>query len=74
LITLGILTSCKRKRELYLACKDNSSPDLKNYYKKYCNILSAAVKKKLTYVVRIDKSLNKNKAIWNVVKLETKKR
>jgi hypothetical protein len=30
-------------------------------------------KKKLTYAVKIDKSLNKNKAIWDVVKLQTNK-
>jgi hypothetical protein len=58
-----------------LTCRDNSNPALKNYYKNYCNILSAVVKKskKLTYAIKIDKSLNKNKAIWDVVKLETKK-
>jgi hypothetical protein len=74
-ITLGILTSCKRKRELYLACRDNNNPALTKYYKKYCNILSVVIKKakKLTYADKIDKSVNKNKAIWDVVKLETNK-
>jgi hypothetical protein len=68
---LGILTSCK----LYLACRDNNNPALNKYYKKYCNILSAVIKKakKLTYADKIDKSLNKNKAIWDVVKLESNK-
>jgi hypothetical protein len=72
---LGILTSCKWKRELYIACRDNNNPALNKYYKKYCNILSAVVKKakKLTYADKRDKSLNKNKTIWDVVKLETNK-
>jgi hypothetical protein len=48
---------------------------MKKYYKKYCNILFAVVKKakKLAYAVKIDKSLNKNKTIWDIVKLETNK-
>jgi hypothetical protein len=50
-ITLGILTSCKRKRELYLACRDNNNPALTKYYKKYCNILSVVIKKaKKTFI------------------------
>jgi hypothetical protein len=32
-ITLGILTSCKRKGELYIACKDNNNPALKSIIK-----------------------------------------
>jgi hypothetical protein len=34
-ITLGILTSCKRKRELLIACRNSNNLDLINYYKKY---------------------------------------
>ena len=62
-ITLGILTSCKHKRELFIACRNSNNLDLINYYKKYCKILSAVVKeaKKLNYEDKINKSLNKNK-------------
>ncbi|PNF30487.1 hypothetical protein B7P43_G10883 [Cryptotermes secundus] len=72
-ITLGITTSCKRKRELYIACRDGNNPDLKNYYNKYCKILSAVIKesKKLNYTYKINKSLNKNKTMWDIIKFET---
>jgi hypothetical protein len=42
-ITPGILISCKRKRELFLAYRNSSNLDLINYYKKYCSILSAVI-------------------------------
>ena len=50
-ITLGILTSCKRKREIYLACRSRKNPESINHYKKYCKILSIVIKeaKKLHY-------------------------
>jgi len=35
-ITLGIITSCKRKRELFLSIRINNNPTMRNYYKKYC--------------------------------------
>jgi hypothetical protein len=74
-ITLGILTSCKHKRELFIACKDSNNLYLLNYYKKYCKILSEVIKeaKKLKYADKISKSSNKNKTIWDIVKLETNK-
>jgi hypothetical protein len=73
--TLGILTSWKRKRELFIACRNSNNLDLINYYKKYCKISSAVVKeaKKLNYADKINKSLNKNKTIWDIVKLKTNK-
>jgi len=42
-ITLGIRTSCKHKRELYVASKTN--PKLSDHYKKYCKILSSVINK-----------------------------
>jgi len=74
-ITLGILTSCKRKRELYLACRSSKNPDSINHYKKYCKILSVVIKeaKKLRYAEKIKQSSNKNKTIWDIVKLENNK-
>jgi hypothetical protein len=73
-IILGILTSCKHKRELFIACRNSNNPDLINHYKIYCKILSAVIKeaKKLNYVDKIKKkSLNKNKTIWDIVNVET---
>jgi len=54
-IILGILKSCKHKRELSIASRNNNNLDLINYYKKYCKILSAVIKesKKLNYADRI---------------------
>jgi hypothetical protein len=73
--TQGILISCKCKRELFLAYRNSNNLDLINYYKKYCRILSAVIKeaKKLNYADKINKSLNKNKTIWNILKLESNK-
>jgi hypothetical protein len=38
-ITTGIKTSCNRKIQLYLLCKDNSNINLIKYCKQYCKIL-----------------------------------
>jgi hypothetical protein len=66
--------SYKHKRELFIACRNSNNPDLINHYKRYCKNLSAVIKpKKLNYVDRIKKSLNKNKTIWDMVNLETNK-
>jgi hypothetical protein len=72
-ITLGILTSCKHKRELFTACRVNNNPDLLKHYKNYCKILSAVTKeaKKLNYADKIKKASNKNKTIWNIINLES---
>jgi hypothetical protein len=39
-ITTGIKISCPHKRNLYLLSRDSSDPNLKNYYKLYCKILT----------------------------------
>jgi hypothetical protein len=72
-ITSGIRTSCKHKRELSLACKNN--PELRNYYKNYCKTLSTVIKeaKRLKYESKNKKSNNQNKTIWDIVKMETGK-
>jgi len=38
-ITLGIKTSCKRKRELFLLTRNNNDAALKQYYKTYSKTL-----------------------------------
>ena len=68
-ITLGIKTSCKRKRELFLLNRNNNNPALKKYYKTYCKILAKVIKeaKRLSYNNRILKSDNKVKTTWNII-------
>jgi hypothetical protein len=68
-----IRTSCKHKRELYVASKSN--PKLGDHYKEYCKILSSIINeaKKLTYNSRIKKSIIPHKTIWDIVKMETGK-
>jgi len=39
-VTMGIRTSCKHKRELYLLHKNSNDPLLKNYDKLYYKMLS----------------------------------
>jgi hypothetical protein len=74
-ITLGILTSCKRKRELFTASRISNNSDFIAYYKRYCKILSVVIReaKKLNYADKIKKSVNKNKTVWDIVNLETNK-
>ena len=74
-ITSGILTSCKRKRELFIASRISNNLDFIAYYKRYCKILSVVIKeaKKLDYAKKIKKSVNKNKTVWDIVNLETNK-
>ena len=72
-LTLGILMSCRYKRELFIASRNSNNAELIYYYKRYCKILSAVIKeaKKLNYADKIKNSLNKNKTIWNIVNMET---
>ena len=67
-MTLGIKTSCKRKRELFLLNRNSNNPALKKYYKNYCRILAKVIKeaKRLSYNSRILKSDNKVKTTWNI--------
>jgi hypothetical protein len=68
-ITLGIQTSCKRKRELFLLNRLLNNVVLKQYYKKYCNILVKVIReaKRITFSTRISKSHNKTKTTWNII-------
>jgi len=68
-MTLGFLTSCKHKIKLFIACRNSNNLELINHYKRYCKILSFAIKeaKKLYYADK--NSLNKNKTIWDIVNL-----
>jgi len=68
-ITPGILISCKRKRELFLLLRTTNNPILKQYYKKYCNILVKVIReaKRMTYSARILASHNKTKTTWTIL-------
>jgi uncharacterized Ntn-hydrolase superfamily protein len=70
-ITLGILMSCKHKRELFIACRNSNNPDLINHYKRYCKILSAVIKeaKKLNYADKIKKILEQEQNYLGYSKL-----
>jgi RNase P protein component len=50
-ITKGMKISCARKRELYLITRQTNDSNTRNYYKRYCQILSNTIKlaKKLHY-------------------------
>jgi len=72
--TLGIRTSCKRKRDFFLFCRNSSDTKLENYYKTYCKILSKVIKdaKKYHFNRLIENSDNKMKTIWDIAELLTK--
>ena len=56
-LTKGILTSCKNKKDLYLLCRISNNSSLKNFYKKYCYILTSTIQlaKKLHYSALMSK-------------------
>src|SRR5215471_3511129 len=72
-MTLGIRTSCKHKRLLYLYTRSSNDTSLKRHYKQYCKILANVIKeaKKYTYNNQINKSTNKIKTNRNIIKKET---
>jgi hypothetical protein len=73
LITPGVRISCKYKRFLYLCTRNSNDTSLKKYYKQYCKILANVIKetKMYTYNNQINKSTNKIKTTWNIIKTET---
>ena len=72
-MTPGIRISCKHKRLLYLFTRNSNDTSLKKHYKQYCKILTKVIKeaKKYTYNNQINKSTNKGKTTWNIIKKET---
>jgi len=69
-ITLGIKTSCRHKTELYLTSRNGNDEKLKRHYQAYCKILLKAIKEanKLYYDTKIQKSNNKCKTTWEIIK------
>jgi hypothetical protein len=72
-MTRGIMVSINHKRELYLNSKCSNDRGLKDFYKRYCKILTRVIKeeKQQQYRRRISTSKNKIKMTWNIVKSET---
>jgi hypothetical protein len=42
-LTTGIRISCTNKQKLYLTYRNIKDPNLKEFYKKYCKILSSVI-------------------------------
>ena len=72
-LTSGIRISCATKRYLYVSNRHNRDPNHKVHYKKYYKILSSAIKeaKKVYYDSGIQKTNNKVKATWDIIKTAT---
>ena len=66
-MTLGIRTSCKCKRLLYLYSKNNNDTSLKKHYKNYCRILTNKIKR--TWNI-IKKETNKYKRLNDTINHE----
>ena len=70
-ITKGIRISCNKKRALFLRCRENKDNiQLKNHYKKYCNILKKVINeaKRQFFHKQVAASSNKVKAAWKIIK------
>jgi hypothetical protein len=68
--TQGIKISCKNKRKLYLAYRQNTNGEIKRHYRLYSRILENVIREaKTTYCnKKIQKSSNKNKTTWDIIK------
>jgi ribosomal protein L33 len=75
-LTTGIKISCANKRKLYLTYRNSNNPNPKEYFKKYCRILTRVnmTAKKLYYNRLLIKSNNKIRTTWNIVKTITNNR
>jgi hypothetical protein len=75
-LTTGIRISCANKRKLYVTYRNSNDLHYKEYYKKYCKILSSviAASKKMHFDKLILKSTKKTKTTWNIVKSITNNR
>jgi hypothetical protein len=69
-LTTGIRNSCITKRNLYVIYRNSMHLNDKAYYKKYCKILFSVIRaaKKMRFDSLIQKSTNKLKTTWNIVK------
>jgi hypothetical protein len=72
-ITVGILTSCRRKKSLHILCRNGNNYLFKLYYKCYCSILKKVIReaKRKYYNQLISSSDNKIKTTWKITEIET---
>ena len=73
LLTTGIRISCTNKHKLYLTYWNSNDPNFKQFYKKYCKILSSVIPaaKKMHFDKLISNSTNRSRTTWNIVKTIT---
>jgi exonuclease III len=69
-VTRGIRISCINKKKIFSSLRYSNDPNLLNYYKNYCKILTNVIKiaKKNYYNRVLDHSNNKVKTAWNIIK------
>ena len=72
-ITPGVITSCKRKGELYKELQNNNNPTVASYYIDYSKILSMVIKqaKRIEYDKLILNSHSKFKITWGIISKES---
>ena len=75
-ITPGIITSCKRKRELYKELKNNNNTTLASYYRDYVRILSRVIRE--AKITKNDQLIlnfhNEVKTTWGIINKESGKK
>lgn len=69
-LTKGLKTSCKHKRLLKILVNQSKNTHLKEHYNQYSKTLKKCIKtsKKLKYAKEMNKSKNKTKQMWNIIK------
>jgi hypothetical protein len=69
-LTQGIKIACINKRKLFLILKNTKDPNVSEYYRRYCRILTQVIKlaKKRYYNSILTCSNNKNKISWKIIK------
>jgi hypothetical protein len=72
-ISPSIKTKCCFRRDLYLITRNSKDPNIKNYYKTHCKLLSRSIieTKHAYYDKLISNSNNKIKSMWTIVKAVT---
>ena len=72
-ITLGIITSCKHKRNLYNELQKDKNATLASYYKEYSKILTMVIRtaKRMECDKLILNTHNKAKTTWDIINEES---
>jgi len=71
-ITIGIKTSCKRKKNLYIMSKATKFSKIKVYYIQYCRVLRKVIRgaKEMYYKELLSSSTNKFEMSWSIINNE----